>query len=152
MQRGERPLRIPREEQPEQPPDGATVRKAEHRAHLLRRDAFGAVGDGRELLSAALVLQPDVVVVDIAMPLLNGLDAARQLARTMPAIRTIILTVNEDPELAATAIRFGASGYLLKNCAGSELVQAIAEVMHRDFGDPIYTYSLRQGIDDGGVN
>jgi DNA-binding NarL/FixJ family response regulator len=107
--------------------------------HRLLREAFaqllqphcdvvGTVGDGRSLLDAAADLRPDVVVVDIAMPLLNGLDAARQLRRQMPAVKVIVLTVSEDPELAAEAFRAGASGYLLKNSAASELVQAINEV------------------------
>src|SRR5205807_6996042 len=86
--------------------------------HRLLREAFaqllgpncdvvGAVADGRALLAAAKELRPDVVVLDIAMPLLNGLDAARQLKRLMPEIRLIFLTVSEDPDLAAEAFRVG---------------------------------------------
>jgi DNA-binding NarL/FixJ family response regulator len=86
---------------------------------------WGAVGDGRALLSIARELHPDVIVLDIAMPLLNGLDAGRQLKQLMPNIKLIFLTMNEDPDLAAEAFRIGASGYLLKNSAGSELSQAI---------------------------
>jgi DNA-binding NarL/FixJ family response regulator len=108
--------------------------------HRLLREAFaqllapgcevvGAVADGRALLAAAPDLQPDIVVLDIAMPLLNGLDAARQLKRTMPEVKVIFLTVNEDPDLAAEAFRAGASGYLLKNSAASELHQAIHDVL-----------------------
>jgi DNA-binding NarL/FixJ family response regulator len=92
-------------------------------------DVLGAVGDGRALLEAARNLRPDVVVLDIAMPLLNGLDAARHLLRETPEVKVVFLTVNEDPELAAEAFRAGASGYLLKNSAASELLQAIQEVM-----------------------
>src|SRR6476469_5036558 len=94
--------------------------------HRLLREAFarvlesdcdvvGAVGDGRAVLTAAHELRPDIIVLDIAMPLLNGLDAARQLKRTMPDVKIIVLTVNEDPDLAAEAFRAGASSYLLKN-------------------------------------
>jgi DNA-binding NarL/FixJ family response regulator len=108
--------------------------------HLMLREAFsrllqpvcnvvGAVGDGRALLSAAAQLRPDIVIADISMPLLNGLHAARRLKQTHPEIRTIILTVSEDPDLAAEAIRHGVSGYLLKNSAASELHRAIDEAM-----------------------
>src|SRR5690242_12153793 len=108
--------------------------------HRLLREAFaqllaadcdvvGAVADGRAVLAAAPELRPDVVVLDIAMPLLNGLDAARQLRRLMPDVKVIFLTVSEDPDLAAEAFRGGASGFLLKNSAASELLQAIQEVL-----------------------
>jgi len=88
----------------------------------------GAVGDGRALLAEAKRLLPDIVVLDIAMPLLNGIDAARQLQESMPAVKIIFLTMNEDPDLAAEAFRMGASGYLLKNSATTELLQAIQDV------------------------
>ncbi len=122
--------------------------------HRLIREAFaqllqpgcevvGAVADGRALLAAAPELRPDVVVLDIAMPLLNGLDAARQLKRMMPAVKVIFLTVSEDPDLAAEAFRAGASGYLLKNSAASELLQAIREVSRgRSYVTPLATGGL----------
>src|SRR5581483_5650271 len=99
-------------------------------ARLLEKDCevVGAVADGRALVTAAVELKPDIVVLDIAMPLLNGLEAARQLRRRMPDVRLIFLTVSEDPDLAAEAFRVGASAYLLKNSAASELFQAIREV------------------------
>jgi len=99
-------------------------------ARLLEKDCevVGAVADGRALVTAAAELKPDIVVLDIAMPLLNGLEAARQLRRRMPDVRLIFLTVSEDPDLAAEAFRVGASAYLLKNSAASELFQAIREV------------------------
>jgi DNA-binding NarL/FixJ family response regulator len=88
-------------------------------------------------------LQPDVVVLDIAMPMLNGLDAARQLKLTMPDVKVIFLTVSEDPDLAAEAFRVGASGYLLKNSAASELLQAIGEVVQgRSYVTPLATQGL----------
>ena len=80
-------------------------------------------------MAAAKELRPDVAVLDIAMPLLNGLDAARQLKRVMPEVKLIFLTVSEDPDLAAEAFRAGASGFLLKNSAASELFHAIQEVL-----------------------
>src|SRR5207244_4198207 len=122
--------------------------------HRLLREAFvkllepdcdvvGAVTDGRALLEAAPKLRPDVVVLDIAMPLLNGLDAARQLKRLMPTVKVIFLTVSEDPELAAEAFRVGASGFLLKNSAACELLQAIQEVMQgRSYVTPQATRGL----------
>jgi len=103
----------------------------------------GAVADGRALLDSAAALQPDVVVVDIGMPLLNGLDAARQLKQTMPQVKIVMLTVNEDPDLAAEAIRAGASSYLLKNSAAAELVQAIQEaVQGRTYITPLVAKGL----------
>jgi DNA-binding NarL/FixJ family response regulator len=72
-----------------------------------------------------------VVILDVAMPLLNGIDATRQLKQDLPDIRIIVLTMNEDPDLAADAFRAGASGYLLKRSAASELITAIREVMKR---------------------
>jgi DNA-binding NarL/FixJ family response regulator len=98
----------------------------------------GMVGDGRALVAAAAELRPDVVVVDIAMPLLGGLDAARQLNRAMPEVKIIFLTMNEDPDLAAEAFRAGASGFVLKNSAASELLQAIDEALRgRSYVTPL---------------
>ena len=94
-------------------------------------DVVGAVSNGRALLSAAATLKPDVVILDVAMPLLNGIDATRQLKQDLPDIRIIVLTMNEDPDLAADAFRAGASGYLLKRSAAAELITAIREVMKR---------------------
>lgn len=122
--------------------------------HRLLREAFtqllepgcdvvGTVADGRALLVAAPELQPDIVVLDIAMPLLNGLDAARQLKRLMPQVKIIFLTVSEDADLMAEAFRAGASGYLLKNSAASELFQAIQDVFQgRSFVTPLATQGL----------
>jgi DNA-binding NarL/FixJ family response regulator len=114
-------------------------------AQLLQAgcDVVGAVADGRAVLAAAAELRPDIVVLDIAMPLLNGLDAARQLKREMPGVKVIFLTVSEDPDLAAEAFRVGASGYLLKNSAASELFQAIQEVSQgRSYVTPLATRGL----------
>ncbi len=89
---------------------------------------MGVVHDGRALLEAAEKLRPDVIVTDISMPLLNGLDAVRQLRASHPETRIIILTMHRETHLAATAFRAGVSGYLLKICPGEELVKAIQEV------------------------
>jgi DNA-binding NarL/FixJ family response regulator len=88
-------------------------------------DVVGTASDGRTLLDTAPNLKPDVVVVDVGMPLLNGLEAARRLRELMPTAKIIFLTMNEDPELAMEAMRSGASGYLLKSSAASELIRAI---------------------------
>jgi DNA-binding NarL/FixJ family response regulator len=87
------------------------------------------VSDGRSLIDKVREERPDVAVVDLALPLLNGLDAGRQAKQAYPALKVVIVTANEDPELAATALQFGASGYLLKRCPGAELLKAIQEVM-----------------------
>jgi DNA-binding NarL/FixJ family response regulator len=94
-----------------------------------RCEVVGTVSDGRALLEAAAKLQPDIIVLDIAMPLLNGLDAARHLNRTMPNIKLIFMTMNEDPDLVGEAFRAGASGFLLKQAAAFELTDAIEKVL-----------------------
>jgi DNA-binding NarL/FixJ family response regulator len=88
-------------------------------------EIVGSVSDGRALMEAAPRLKPDVIVVDIGMPLMNGLEAAQRLKEQMPAVKIIFLTMNEDPDLAVQAMRSGASGYLLKSSAASELISAI---------------------------
>jgi DNA-binding NarL/FixJ family response regulator len=93
-------------------------------------EVVGAVADGRALVAAAQTLKPDVIVLDIAMPLLNGLEAARQLQGASPHPKLIFLTMNPDPDIAAEALRVGASGYLLKTSAASELTKAIREALH----------------------
>ena len=103
----------------------------------------GAVSDGRALLAAAAELKPDVIVLDVAMPLLNGLDAARQLKKTMPLVKLVFLTMNEDPNVANEAFRAGASGYLLKTSAYSELSKAINEVL---CGRSYVTPAITEGI------
>ena len=106
-------------------------------------DVVGEVPDGRALLEAAAHLRPDVVVLDITMPLLNGIDAARVLRRSMPEVKIIFLTVSEDSELAAEAFRVGASGFLLKNSAASELLQAVDAAMQgRTYVTPLATQGL----------
>ena len=88
-------------------------------------EIVGSVSDGRALLEVAPQLKPDVVIVDIGMPLMNGLEAALRLKELMPAVKLIFLTMNEDPDLAVEAMNRGASGYLLKSSAASELIRAI---------------------------
>jgi len=94
-----------------------------------RCEVVGMVSDGRELLTAAAKLQPEIVVLDIAMPQLNGLDAARRLKPVMPKLKFIFMTMNEDPELVGEAFRAGASAFLLKQGAAFELMEAIEKVL-----------------------
>ena len=92
-------------------------------------DVVGIVGDGRALVRAAVKLKPDVIIVDVAMPILNGLDAGRQVKEMLPSVKLVYLTMNSDPEIAVEALARGASGYLLKTCASSEMVLAVREVL-----------------------
>ena len=97
----------------------------------LLRDEFelvGAAGNGEELVEMTLRLAPDVVLVDISMPVLNGFDAVRRLGKSNSETRIIFLTMHDDATLLAEAFRCGASGYVLKQAAGEELVNAIREV------------------------
>jgi DNA-binding NarL/FixJ family response regulator len=92
-------------------------------------DVVGTVADGRALLQAAAALKPEVVVLDIGMPLLNGLDAGEQLKALQPDIKVIFLTQNREPRYAVEAFRRKASGYLLKDSAASELTTAIRDAL-----------------------
>ena len=92
-------------------------------------DVVGTVSDGRSLVRAAAELKPHLIIVDVAMPLLNGLDAGQQIKEMIPSVKLVFLTMNHDADLAAEAFRRGASGYLLKTCAASELVIAVREVL-----------------------
>jgi DNA-binding NarL/FixJ family response regulator len=92
-------------------------------------DVVGMVSDGRALLRAAAELQPDVIVLDVAMPILNGLDAGQQVKEMKPAVKLVFLTMNPDADVAAEAFVRGASGYLLKTCAAAEMVLAVHEVL-----------------------
>lgn len=107
--------------------------------HALVLDAFrkllepaheivATATDGHALIEAALRLQPEIIVADIGMPRLNGLDACARLKAELPGVKIIFLTQNEDAEMAAEAIRRGASGYLLKTAAATDLFEAIQNV------------------------
>jgi DNA-binding NarL/FixJ family response regulator len=104
---------------------------AEGVAQLLSAefDLVAIVPDGGALVETARELQPDVVVADMAMPVLNGLEALSRLRAEASDIKVIFLTMHADPSLAAQALRAGASGYVLKHSAGEELVRAIHEVL-----------------------
>lgn len=106
-------------------------------------ELVGIVADGRSLVAAAAKLQPDIVVVDISLPLLNGLDASQQLKKNNPNLKIIVLTMHSEPNFVTQAFRVGVSGYVLKQSVGSELVQAIREVVKgRTFVSPMVAQSL----------
>jgi len=92
-------------------------------------DVVAVVNNGRALVDVGEALRPEVAIVDIEMPLLNGLDAGEQLKRLVPSIKLVFLTMNLDAEIAAEAFRRGASGYIVKNSAASELMIAIREAL-----------------------
>jgi DNA-binding NarL/FixJ family response regulator len=91
-------------------------------------DLVGTAPNGRELISAACRSKPDIILLDISMPGLNGFEAARKLRRTAPEAKLIFLTMHGDAGYVADALRLGASGYVLKSCTTSELMEAIREV------------------------
>lgn len=93
-------------------------------------EIVGIVPDGRRLLDEAPRLKPDVIVLDIGMPLLNGLDAAERLKTSLPATRFVFLTMQDDANLAAAALNLGSVGYVLKYAAMAELLTAVSEVLH----------------------
>jgi DNA-binding NarL/FixJ family response regulator len=106
-------------------------------------EVVGTVSDGRALLEAAARLQPDIVVLDISMPQLNGLDAGRRLKHAWPKIKLIYLTMHEDPDLVGESFRAGGSAFLLKEAAVSELTEAIEQVLK---GGSYVTASAAQGL------
>ena len=106
-------------------------------------EVVGTYDDPRAFLRDVTRLRPDIAVLDISMPTLNGLDAARELRRVLPSVRVIFLTMNEDADVAAEAFRAGASAYLLKRSVASELKAAVAEVMNqRYYITPLLTRDL----------
>lgn len=109
--------------------DHTLVAEAFQRLLEPHYEVVGIVADGRSLLKVGQQLKPDVAIIDIGMPLLNGLDAGRELKRLLPHVKVIFVTMNDDPDIASEARRFGASGYLLKTSASSELLKAVQEVL-----------------------
>jgi DNA-binding NarL/FixJ family response regulator len=110
-------------------------------------DVVGTVEDGRALVEAAQKLRPDLILLDISMPLLNGLDAARQLTKLVPESKVIILTMHASPTYATEAFQAGASGYLLKRSAASELSQAIQSVLQgQQYLTPLITKDVLDSV------
>ena len=114
-------------------------------------DLVGVVEDGRSLLAEAARLRPDVVVTDITMPQLGGLEALERLRRDHPAIRVVILTMHQEPVYARRALALGAAGYVLKHAAAEDLMRAIHEAhAGRIFVSPEVDELLAQGGAPGG--
>ena len=90
----------------------------------------GIVADGRKLVAEAARLKPDVITVDVGMPLLNGLDAARRVRAKLPKVKLVFLTMQDNPNLAAAALELGGVGFVLKQSATRELMKAIEQVLH----------------------
>ena len=103
--------------------DHAIVAEALRLLLADRCQVIGVVGDGRSLISKARELKPDLIVADIGMPALNGLDAAEQLKYSMPNVRFVFLTMMQDPELATAALRMAPVGFVLKHSAADELLK-----------------------------
>ena len=125
--------------------DHTLVAEALHGLIAAQFEVVATVADGHALLAAALALKPDVIVVDVAMPLLNGLEACRQLKQKMPGVKLVFLTMNEDPELAVEAMKSGASGYVLKKSAASELLQAMQAALR---GKSYLTPQISRGMQE----
>ena len=103
---------------------------------------LGTVTDGRSLLTEAIRLKPDMIILDVGMPLLNGLDAARRVRYQLPSVRIIFLTMLENAYLAAAALELGQTGFVLKHAAAGELVTAIEQVWG---GEPYVSPKLQLG-------
>jgi DNA-binding NarL/FixJ family response regulator len=104
-----------------------------------------SVTDGRSLLLAAKELKPAIILLDLDMPMVNGLNAGRELKKMLPETKLLILTIDENPDLASKALRQWASGYLLKRSAGAELKQAVSDVL---LGHSYVTPSIAQKLMD----
>lgn len=108
-------------------------------------EVVGMFSDGLSLIEAAPALRPNVIVLDIGMPKMNGLNAGQRLKEMMPLVKLVYLTMNADPDVTGEAFRLGASGYLLKHSAASELLHAIRRVIRGGY----YVTSLMTRDMDG---
>ena len=125
---------------------------AEGLKRLLNEDfeIAGVVGDGRQLVAAAEKLRPDAIVADISMPMLNGIDAVRQIKKVHPGIKVVFLTMHPDVAYAVSAFKEGASGYVLKNSAPDELIVAIREGLKgRTYVTPLIAGKLLRAYESG---
>ena len=114
-------------------------------------DIVGTAADGHELIRLVKEQKPDVVVTDLSMPILNGLDAGIKLLKVMPDLKIIFLTVSDDPDMVADVMRAGAKGYLLKSSAVTELMQAIKAVASgATYITPLVTGDMLSSLMKGG--
>ena len=115
-------------------------------------ELLGKAENGEQLVEATLRFQPDVILVDISMPVLNGFDAVRKIREHGNQARIIFLTMHDDAMLLAEAFRCGASGYILKHAAGEELINAIREVAHgHNYVSPLVTNRPTAPLSDGAL-
>jgi DNA-binding NarL/FixJ family response regulator len=116
-------------------------------------DVVATVEDGRSLVAAVRKWRPDIVLLDISMPLLNGLDAAKLIRTASPETKTIFITIHSNPEYIRQALAAGASGYLLKRSAASELTKAIETVSAgRQYLSPVLNKALRDFLSQAGTH
>jgi DNA-binding NarL/FixJ family response regulator len=108
-------------------------------------DIVGTVSNGESLLRVTNELKPDVILLDLAMPELNALEAGQELKKLLPRTKLIVLTMNEDTEVARESLRLWASGYLLKKSAGSELVKAVRDALQ---GKTYVTPAVAQRLEE----
>jgi DNA-binding NarL/FixJ family response regulator len=107
----------------------------------------GVVSDGRSLVTTAVKMKPDAIVLDLGLPVLSGMEAGQELKRLLPLTKIVVVTMNEDPEVARTALKKWASAYLVKRSAGSELTKALREVLKgRSYVTPRLAQSLMEGF------
>jgi DNA-binding NarL/FixJ family response regulator len=128
---------------------------AEGLKRLLKEDfdIVGVVADGRQLVAAAEKLKPDVIIVDISMPMLNGIDAVQQIKKVQPAIKAVFLTMHPDIAYAMRAFKEGASGYVLKSAAPDELITAIREGLKgKTYVTPMIAGKLIRAYESGSQN
>ena len=128
--------------------DHAVLREGLVRLLESRFDVVAAVGDGRALVAEVDRLRPDVVVLDVAMPLLNGIEAAAQIRSSLPSAKLVFLTQHSAKEYVQGAFSLGISGYLVKSAASAELINAIDEVLA---GRRFLSSELRQKFGDPGL-
>jgi len=115
-----------------------------------RFEIVGMVADGRALISFVQKLHPDVIVVDISMPLLNGIEAVRQIKKLNPQVKVVFLTMHADVTYAIRAFEGGASGFVLKHSASSELLTAISEAIKgRTYVTPMIAGELIESYMEG---
>ena len=125
--------------------DHTLVAEALTRLLEIHFEVVGTAADGRALLEKAAQLQPDVILLDLSMPILNGFEAGERLKKLVPRAKLVVLTMTEDSEVAADVLRSWASGFLLKKSASSELVKGIQEVLK---GNTFITTQMTQSLMD----
>jgi DNA-binding NarL/FixJ family response regulator len=109
--------------------DHTLVREALRQLLAAHADVVGTYADGRSLMAAIAETRPDIVLLDISMPGLNGLEAARQLQRSHPGLKVIFVTMHADPDYVGAALRAGGAGYVIKSAGSRDLLDALAAVM-----------------------